>query len=75
MASPLSSKESSKANERAKEVERLVKSVEQIWKGLDKVPSYTGKARFMDLVLKAKKRAQHLAWNLAGDLSKEVSEE
>jgi hypothetical protein len=53
---------------RAKDAAALLKSIERIWAKLPKVPSFNGKARFMDTVLSAQKRAHNLAWDLARDV-------
>ncbi len=51
---------------RAAAVERKLTS---ILNGLDKIPSYTGKARFMDKVISAKRIIGSLAWDLKRDIT------
>lgn len=45
----------------------LLNRLDTIWANLAQIPSYTGKARFMDKVLAAKTLAHNLAWNLERD--------
>lgn len=54
---------------RAKAAARLSKLLEGITNSLEKIPSYTGKARFMDKVIKVRRNAELLAINLKGDVS------
>jgi hypothetical protein len=45
----------------------LDRKLQVIWKNLGRIPSYTGKARFMDKVIAASREAQVLAQNLKLD--------
>jgi len=54
---------------RARQAAALFKVIDRIWDSLDKVPSFTGKARFMDKVLNARTHAHNLQWDLARDAS------
>jgi hypothetical protein len=56
-------------NKRAKQARALFRLIDGIWNSFDKVPSFTGKARFMDKVLKARTHAHNLRWDLDRDLS------
>jgi len=48
----------------AKDIERRFQS---IIRDLDKIPSFKGKARFMDKIFAAHTRAYNLAWDLRYD--------
>jgi hypothetical protein len=53
-----------RAVRRAKEAAAIAKLVDGIFKDLSKIPSYTGKARFMDKVIKVLHRTNTFASNL-----------
>jgi hypothetical protein len=57
------------AKKREQQAAALLKAVNNIWDSLDKVPSFTGKARFMDKVNRAKTHAHNLHWDLERDAS------
>lgn len=56
---------------RGQEAAALFKLIDNIWNSLDKIPSFTGKARFMDKVLKARTHAHNLRYGLEEDLAHE----
>lgn len=56
---------------RAQQATALFKVIDRIWDSLDKIPSFTGKARFMDKVLNARTHAHNLRWDLDRDASSE----
>jgi hypothetical protein len=45
---------------RARDAASLFRLIDNIWNSLDKVPSFTGKARFMDRVLNVRTHAHNL---------------
>lgn len=47
---------------------KLYQKIDAIWESLEKIPSFTGKARFMDRVLRARMHAHNLNFNLKADL-------
>jgi hypothetical protein len=49
---------------RAKQAADLNRRLIDIWYSLEKIPSVSGKAAFMDKVLLAKRISHSLAWNL-----------
>jgi hypothetical protein len=51
-------------HELAADSRALFKLTDNLWNALDKIPSFTGKARFMDKVLKIRTHAHNLRWNL-----------
>jgi hypothetical protein len=53
--------------QRAKEAARIKKLVGNLIPALDKIPSYHGKAGFMDRVFMIHTLAHNLAWNLNAD--------
>ena len=53
---------------RAKSADQLSKQLNLVFKNLDKIPSFTGKAAFMDKVIKAYHMAGSLSVNLKADL-------
>lgn len=55
------------AQRRKKQAAELLRSVKSIINSLQKIPSYNGKARFMDKVFQAEKYAHNLHWDLARD--------
>jgi hypothetical protein len=55
---------------RKQQAARLLNSVNAVWNSLEKIPSFTGKARFMDQVKRAQTRAHNLHWNLEHDEKK-----
>jgi hypothetical protein len=57
--------------ERARDAAALFRVIDGIWESLDKVPSFTGKARFMDKVLNARTRAHNLRYGLELDVTRE----
>jgi hypothetical protein len=57
-----------RAKRRAAAARNLEKRLNTIWSNLAKIPSYTGKAPFMDKVKAAHTRAHNLAWELERDL-------
>jgi hypothetical protein len=61
-----------KIGRRAREAAAVAKLADGLFKALEKIPSYTGKARFMDRVIKVKKRSELLAENLAYDVKHEL---
>lgn len=54
---------------RAQQASALFKLIDHIWDSLDKIPSFTGKARFMDKILNARTQAHNLRWDLDRDKS------
>jgi hypothetical protein len=59
--------------ELATDARTLFKLIDNLWDAMDKIPSFAGKARFMDKVLKIRTHAHNLRWNLnseAGTLKK-----
>lgn len=60
-------KKISRAAQRAKEAARIKNLVGNLIPALDKIPSYPGKAGFMDRVFKIHTLAHNLAWNLNAD--------
>ncbi len=54
---------------RVSAAEKVNKQAEAVWNALDKIPSFTGKAKFMDRVLELKTHNHNLAWELGIDLS------
>jgi hypothetical protein len=56
---------------RAQEANALFKLIDRIWDSLEKVPSFTGKARFMDKILNARMHAHNLREGLDRDASSE----
>lgn len=46
---------------------RLEKKLETLLRGLESIPSYKGKAYFVDQVIAAQRQAHSLAWDLARD--------
>ena len=62
-----------RAKELATDARALYRLTDNLWNALDKIPSFSGKARFMDKVLKVRTHAHNLRWNLnceAGTLRK-----
>jgi hypothetical protein len=62
-----------RVKELAKDARALFRLIDNIWNSVDKIPSFTGKARFMDKILDARTHAHNLRWNLdyhAGDTKK-----
>lgn len=53
---------------RAAQAQALLKSVDRLWARLPNIPSFTGKARFMDAVRRTQTLAHNLAWDLARDV-------
>jgi hypothetical protein len=56
---------------RQQQAAALLKAINRIWDSLDKIPSFNGKAPFMDKVKRAQILAQNLHWNLDHDASSE----
>ena len=52
---------------RVESAARLDKLTKGLFESLNSIPSYTGKARFMDKVIKVKGLAHSLAWDLKRD--------
>jgi hypothetical protein len=59
--------EKSIAKLRTQQAAHLLKALNSVWDSLDKIPSFAGKARFMDKVRRAQVRAHNLHWNLDRD--------
>ena len=55
------------AEKRARDAAALFKLIDNIWDSLDKIPSFTGKARFMDRVLRVRTYAHNLSFDLEQD--------
>jgi hypothetical protein len=55
---------------RKQQAAHLLRSVNGVWDSLDKIPSFTGKARFMDQVKRAQTHAHNLHWDLERDAGK-----
>jgi hypothetical protein len=53
--------------QRAESAARLERLTKGLFESLSAIPSYTGKARFMDKVVKVKALAHNLAWDLKQD--------
>lgn len=53
--------------QRAKQATQLDKALKGIRDDMDKIPSFTGKAKFMDKVIKACTHSHNLAWDLNRD--------
>lgn len=64
-----SMKEKPALERRADSAEQIEKLVNGLIESLDKIPSYRGKARFMDKVFKVQTHAHNLAWNLRYDVN------
>ncbi len=47
----------------------LLKEIDLVWNSLNEVPSFSGKARFMDKVKRAQTYAHNLHWDLERDLA------
>ncbi|MDR1191952.1 MAG: hypothetical protein LBK60_09890 [Verrucomicrobiales bacterium] len=56
---------------RVREAAYINKKIETALKNLDKIPSYTGKARFMDIIIDAHNHSHALAENLKMDMDLE----
>lgn len=69
MASKRAEKMSAPA-QRAADARALIAVLDRIWGKLKDVPSFTGKAPFMDEITDAKTKAHNLAFDLACDASK-----
>ena len=52
---------------RAESAARLERLTKGLFESLNSIPPYTGKARFMDKVIKVKGLAHNLAWDLKRD--------
>ena len=52
---------------RAASAARLERLTKGLFESLESIPSYSGKARFMDKVVKVKAVAHNLAWDLKRD--------
>lgn len=52
---------------RALAAARLEKKIQTLLRGLESIPSYKGKAYFVDQVIAAQRQAHSLAWDLARD--------
>lgn len=59
---------------RADTAEKLEKRLDRLWKATDKIPSFKGKAPFMDKVLAARNEAHSLAWDLRLDVNEKASQ-
>lgn len=57
---------------RAKAAQAVFEAVDAVWRHMDEVPSFTGKAPFMDRVVKARTRAHSLLVNLEMDAAGEA---
>lgn len=60
-------KEKPRLERRADTAEKLEKLANGLIQSLDKIPSYSGKARFMDKVISLQHTAHSLAWDLRRD--------
>lgn len=58
---------------RADAAEKLEKRLERLFASTDKIPSFKGKAPFMDRINAAKGEAHNLAWELRRDAEEEAS--
>jgi len=59
------------AKRRAAQAAAVLKGIDRIWNHLPKVPSFTGKARFMDMILRVQTRAHNLSWDLERDADRD----
>ncbi|WP_009959052.1 hypothetical protein [Verrucomicrobium spinosum] len=64
-------KEKSRAIRRAEAAEGIEKKLQSIINDLEKIPSFNGKARFMDKVFRVRTHAFALASNLRLDANEE----
>jgi hypothetical protein len=64
-------KEKPIAERRAATAAKLEKLANGLIESLEKIPSYTGKARFMDKVISLQHTAHSLAWDLKRDAEEE----
>jgi len=56
---------------RQQQAAALLKAINRIWNSLDKIPSFTGKARFIDKVIRTRVLTLNLYQNLDHDRSSE----